>query len=79
MRHVISETKDVHFAFAGPEANRKWISMFENEGIPPNAIFLRYIPHARMPEIYSTHRFLFFQFNRSFPFCILEAMSSGVR
>ncbi|CAG0964100.1 glycogen synthase [Methanosarcinales archaeon] len=80
MRHVISETKDVHFAFAGPEANRKWVSMFENEGIPSHYYsFLGYIPHARMPEIYSNSSiFVLPSLIESFPFSILEAMSSGV-
>jgi len=79
MRNVISETKDVHFAFAGPEANRKWISMFENEGIPPHCYsFLGYIPHDKMPEIYSNSSiFVLPSLIESFPFSVLEAMSSG--
>ncbi|NJD54145.1 MAG: glycosyltransferase family 4 protein [Candidatus Methanoperedens sp.] len=80
MRYVISKTKCVHFAFAGPEANRKWVSMFENEGIPPEYYsLLGYIPHARMPEVYSNSSiFVLPSLTESFPFSILEAMSSGV-
>ncbi len=79
MRQVISETKDVHFAFAGPEANMKWVRMFEHEGIPSNRYsFLGYIPHAEMPEIYSNSSiFVLPSLIESFPFSILEAMSSG--
>ncbi len=79
MRQVISETKDVHFAFAGPEANSKWVRMFEHEGIPPHSYsFLGYIPHAEMPEIYSNSSiFVLPSLIESFPFSILEAMSSG--
>ncbi len=79
MRLVISETKDVHFAFAGPEANRKWVRMFENEGIPSDCYsFLGYIPHMEMPEIYSNSSiFVLPSLTESFPFSILEAMSSG--
>lgn len=78
MRQVISETKDVHFAFAGPEANKKWVRMFENEGIPSNSYsFLGYIPHAEMPEIYSNSSiFVLPSLIENFPFSILEAMSS---
>ncbi|MDO8725275.1 MAG: glycosyltransferase family 4 protein [Candidatus Methanoperedens sp.] len=80
MRTVISETKDVHFAFAGPEANIKWVKMFENEGIPSHFYtFLGYIPHSEMPEIYSNASiFVLPSLIESFPFSILEAMSSGV-
>jgi glycosyltransferase involved in cell wall biosynthesis len=79
MRQVISETRDVHFAFAGPEANMKWVRMFEHEGIPPHIYsFLGYIPHAEMPEIYSNSSiFVLPSLIESFPFSILEAMSSG--
>lgn len=79
MRQVISETKDIHFAFAGPEANSKWVRMFENEGIPPECYsFLGYIPHTEMPEIYSNSSiFVLPSLIESFPFSVLEAMSSG--
>jgi glycosyltransferase involved in cell wall biosynthesis len=79
MRQVISETRDVHFAFAGPEANSKWVRMFEHEGIPSHSYsFLGYIPHAEMPEIYSNSSiFVLPSLIESFPFSILEAMSSG--
>lgn len=79
MRQVISETRDVHFAFAGPEANSKWVRMFEHEGIPSHRYsFLGYIPHAEMPEIYSNSSiFVLPSLIESFPFSILEAMSSG--
>ena len=79
MRLVIDETKDVHFAFAGPEANNKWIRMFENEGIQPDSYtFLGYIPHIEMPKVYSNSSiFVLPSFIESFPFSILEAMSSG--
>ena len=80
IRKVICETKDVHFAFAGPEANEKWVRMFKNEGISEHCYsFLGYIPHAQMPEIYSRSMiFVLPSLIESFPFCILEAMSSGV-
>ncbi len=79
MRQVISETRDVHFAFAGPEANSKWVRMFEHEGIPSHSYsFLGYIPHAEMPEIYSNSSiFVLPSLIESFPFSVLEAMSSG--
>jgi glycosyltransferase involved in cell wall biosynthesis len=80
MRRVINETKDVHFAFAGPEANMKWVRMFEKEEIPSECYsFLGYIPHNEMPEIYSASKiFVLPSFIESFPFSVLEAMSSGV-
>jgi glycosyltransferase involved in cell wall biosynthesis len=79
MKQVIRETKDVHFAFAGPEANMKWIRMFEKEGIPSECYsFLGYIPHTEMPEIYSASTiFVLPSLIESFPFSVLEAMSSG--
>jgi len=79
MRQVINETEDVHFAFAGPEANEKWVRMFEKEGIPSHSYsFLGYIPHTEMPEIYSSSSiFVLPSLTESFPFSILEAMSSG--
>ncbi len=79
MRLVINETNDVHFAFAGPEANSKWVRMFEKEGIPTDHYtFLGYIPHIEMPKIYSNSSiFVLPSLIESFPFSILEAMSSG--
>jgi len=79
MRRVINETKDVHFVFAGPEAKIMWVRMFENEGIPSNCYsFLGYIPHAEMPEIYSRSSiYVLPSLIESFPFSVLEAMSSG--
>ncbi len=79
MKLVISETKDVHFAFAGPEASQKWVRMFRTEGIPSDCYsFLGYIPHTEMPEIYSNSSiFVLPSLTESFPFSILEAMSSG--
>jgi glycosyltransferase involved in cell wall biosynthesis len=79
MREVINQTRDVHFAFAGPEANSKWVRMFETEGIPPDRYsFLGYISHFEMPKIYANSLiFVLPSLIESFPFSILEAMSSG--
>jgi glycosyltransferase involved in cell wall biosynthesis len=79
MHRVINEIRDVHFAFAGPEANMKWVRMFENEGIPSEYYtFLGYIPHTEMPDIYSASTiFVLPSLIESFPFSVLEAMSSG--
>ncbi len=79
MRQVINETKDVHFSFAGPETNSKWVRMFKNEGLPADLYsFLGYIPHIEMPKIYSNSSiFVLPSLIESFPFSVLEAMSSG--
>lgn len=80
MRRVINNTKEVHFAFAGLKANRNWIRMFENEGIPShNYSFLGYVPHFEMPQLYSNSSiFVLPSLIENCPFSILEAMSSGL-
>jgi glycosyltransferase involved in cell wall biosynthesis len=79
MKLVVRDTKEVHFAFAGPEANSKWVRMFNHEGIPPDRYsLLGYVPHIEMPKIYSTSSiFVLPSLIESFPFSVLEAMSSG--
>jgi len=79
MRMVLNETGDVHFVFAGVEAKKKWIRMFETEGISTHYSLLGYIPHTEMPQLYSNSSiFILPSMIENCPFSLLEAMSSGV-
>jgi glycosyltransferase involved in cell wall biosynthesis len=78
MGHILKETKDVYFVFAGAGNTKTQTEMLNKSGVSPsNYVFLGYEPYQDMPCLYAKSSiFVLPSLIEDFPFCILEAMSS---